>query len=364
MDYTNYSVEDLASDDSFILWVHRAQPEAVKRWDLFLAEHPEMSMKIAQARTLVTNLKHAETLRHSDKDIDALWKKIEDRIDGAGDLPLAYPKKMFSHYYALAAVMCLIFFSVAGWYTLYYGMDITGPPAPGRDVADNDFIEEVNTTGNILRVHLSDGSTVALENNSRLKYKRNFRGEPFRTVFLVGEAFFEVTKDASKPFIVHANEVVTRVLGTSFRVIAPENDGEVIVTVKTGKVSVYALMPGEIEQESQKNGVILLPNQQVTYVRSQDSFGKALVAEPEIVQPTVKESDFTFENTPIKEVFQVLQEAYGVEIIFDEEVLNNCFITAPLGSEPLFEKLKIICRTIGARYETIDARVVITSAGC
>jgi transmembrane sensor len=44
--------------------------------------------------------------------------------------------------------------------------------------------------------------------------------------------------------------------------------------------------------------------------------------------------------------------------------MKNCFLTVPLASEPLFEKLKVICRTVGANYEIIDAKVVITSAGC
>ena len=163
--------------------------------------------------------------------------------------------------------------------------------------------------------------------------------------------------------MVHANEVVTRVLGTSFRVKAPDDGADVVISVKTGKVSVYTESAGS-KSLTQKNAVILLPNQQVTYLREEDVFGKALVADPEILIPSLKRNEFVFENTPVREVFRKLQQAYGVEIIFDEEILNNCFFTAPLGSEPLFEKLEIICRAIGARYETIDAKVVITSTGC
>ena len=44
--------------------------------------------------------------------------------------------------------------------------------------------------------------------------------------------------------------------------------------------------------------------------------------------------------------------------------MKNCFLTVPLGSEPLFQKLKVICRTIGASYEIIDARIVVSSTGC
>lgn len=362
MDYTKYSVEDLASDDSFIQWANRNNSEAEKFWALFILEHPEMRVKAAQARILVLNLRKAEALRQPESQIDAMWQRIENRVERSR-IPYPDSKKVSFFSYAVAAVS-LIFIAAAAWYTFYNGKETFEPSVFESGLSGADFIEEVNTSGNILRVHLSDGSTVALENNSRLKYKTGYRGEPSRVVYLAGEAFFEVAKNPIQPFLVHANEVVTRVLGTSFRVKAPDNDLGVIVSVKTGTVSVYAVDSDEPEEESRKNAVILLPNQQVTYLRDQDSFGKALVPAPEIVLPSIRQSDFAFENTPIRDAFQVLQKAYGIEIIFDEEIMENCFITAPLGSEPLFEKLGIICRTIGARYEIIDARVVITSAGC
>src|SRR5690606_24395231 len=199
--------------------------------------------------------------------------------------------------------------------------------------------------------------------DSRLRYRRGFLEGESREVFLTGTAFFEVARNPAQPFLVNTDDVVTRVLGTSFRIVAPENGSEVVVAVKTGKVSVYS-RKGDPAQTSSTNAVVLLPNQQVTYLRDEEVFGKSLVPAPEIVKPAISEKDFNFENTPIPAVFQILEEAYGVDIIFDEEVMANCFVTAPLGSESLFEKLRIICRAIGARYETIDATVVITSAGC
>lgn len=364
MDYTEYSVEDLASDESFVAWANRCNPIAEQYWDAYLAQHPEMTVKINQARTLVLNLRQAEVRRHTDDQIHEIWSGIQQRIAGESLPPLPASRRAFRPYFAFVAATVIAVMTLVTWYALE-GISIadigTGQAADNRA---NDFIEEVNTSGSVLRVHLSDGSTVSLENGGRLKYKANYRGDPFRTVYLEGEAFFEVAKDPSRPFLVYANDVVTRVLGTSFRVIAPDANTEVTVSVKTGKVSVYALNAGEQPKDAQRNGVILLPNQQVTYIREQATFGKTLVDNPEIVTPSVKETDFTFENTPVTEVFRVLEEAYGIEIIFDEEVMNRCFITAPLGSEPLFEKLKIICRTVGARYETIDARVVVTSTGC
>ncbi len=61
-----------------------------------------------------------------------------------------------------------------------------------------------------------------------------------RDVYLSGEAFFEVTKNPDRPFRVFANEIVTKVLGTSFTVRSFENDTTIQVIVRTGKVTVYS----------------------------------------------------------------------------------------------------------------------------
>lgn len=366
MDYTKYTVEDLAADDSFIHWANGSNADAEKFWDAFIAAHPEMRVTISRARTLVLNLHRVETRDHSEPYIDALWERIEGRVAREADEEVVVSETgaHFPFAYAGAAVVALILAVGATWYGFERVAYHDGSAPAATALAGSDYIEEVNTSGDILRVHLSDGSTVALENNSRLRYKKSFAGEPFRSVYLTGEAFFEVAKDPRQPFLVHTADIVTRVLGTSFRVTAPDDNEAVVVSVKTGKVSVYTVENGKGDDAAQQHAVILLPNQQVTYLRDSDSFGKAIVQEPEILVPTLKAADFTFENTPIKEVFRALQRAYGIEIIFDEEVMSNCFITAPLGAEPLFEKLRVICRTIGARYETIDAKVVITSTGC
>lgn len=364
MDYTKFTVEELASDDSFVHWVNHTDHDAVTFWESFLLKNPQMKLKVAQARALVLNLRQAESIRHSDQQISMLWKGIEERIKHEDGNPLPIRKKKGAILSSALTFVVLTVITFGTWYFLSPGPVERGILSPDQTHAHTDFIEEVNTSGNVLRVHLSDGSIVALENNSRLKYKMNFAGDSSRSVYLTGEAFFEVARHPGQPFLVYSNDVVTRVLGTSFRVKAPDDRANVVVSVTTGKVSVYAVRTEDEENQSQPNAVILMPNQQVTYIRELDAFGKALVSEPRILLPSIQENDFNFENAPVREVLKTLQKAYGIEIIFDEDIMSNCFFTAPLGSEPLFEKLKIICRAIGARYETIDAKVVITSTGC
>ena len=100
------------------------------------------------------------------------------------------------------------------------------------------LIKVVNSGSTAQKVTLQDGSTVILEPGGELRYNETFLNA--REVYLSGDAFFEVTKDASRPFLVYANEITTKVLGTSFRIKANQGEKEIVVAVKTGKVSVMA----------------------------------------------------------------------------------------------------------------------------
>ena len=102
-------------------------------------------------------------------------------------------------------------------------------------------------------------------------------------------------KDPQQPFFVYANEVVTKVLGTSFRVKAYDEGKDVMVSVREGKVSVYSEKNQSAKQniiESEVNGVVLMQNQQVLYKRTDDSFNKTLIETPAIVKESYSAHNF------------------------------------------------------------------------
>lgn len=358
MDYSDCKVEDFASDDLFIRWVADNDADAARFWEAYLLEHPDTAEKIEMARMLVLALVERQAEAGVAERVDRSWEQIQQRIK---------PSESFAWWKIAASVSVIALLGFA-WYFVQSGYFQVSSDEPGIVSSEGrNFVEKVNTTGKTIAVNLSDGSVVHLENNSRLKYFEDYSNEPFREVYLTGEAFFEIAKNPQQPFFVYANEVVTKVLGTSFRVKAYDNEESVVVSVREGKVSVYSAKrpkKGGDTIEAEVNGVVLVPNQKVHYQRADDSFNKTLVDVPEVIREEVLKLDFEFRSTPVKEVFEVLAEAYGVEIIFDEQVLENCYLTVPLGDEPLFEKLKIVCSTIDATYELIDANIVISSSGC
>ncbi|MDJ1505755.1 FecR family protein [Xanthocytophaga agilis] len=375
MDYTHYTIEDFASDQSFINWVHQSDPWAIAYWEQYLDGHPEIATKVDQARILVLNLKRAQETNQDPVIIDALWDKIQARTEAktqihiSSDTEKPRTRSASQIRFLAAASVLLLCLCVMVWFVIR--QDTTKPRSDlyvYHNSVKGEYQEQVNQTGKPVKVLLSDGSVIVLENKSRLKYKTDYTNDSTRDVYLLGNAFFEVAKNPYKPFIVHSNEVFTKVLGTSFHIEAPEDGKNIVVSVKTGKVSVYTLktdanvVPTSITNS--KEGVTLLPNQCVSYQRTEQSFNKMIVDSPQVLNAKITQADFTFENTPIAEVFKTLEAAYGIEIMFNAETMKNCFLTAPMGNESLFEKVKIICQTIGASYEVIDAKVIITSSGC
>jgi transmembrane sensor len=218
-------------------------------------------------------------------------------------------------------------------------------------------VENSSSTSQV--INLRDGSRITLKSGSRLKFPDPFHSA-YREVYLDGEAFFEVARDPARPFMVYANEVVTQVLGTSFTV-STFQPNKVTVAVKTGSVSVYK----QSEKSNAEKQVILTPNQKVVYDKSADQAVRMLVAEPKVIVPLEELTKMRFEEAPVAEIFQAIEKAYGVDILFDEQLLSGCSLTTFLVDETLYARLDIVCKTIGATYKVnADMQIVIESTGC
>jgi ferric-dicitrate binding protein FerR (iron transport regulator) len=231
--------------------------------------------------------------------------------------------------------------------------------------------ETVNNSANPLTISLEDGSRVTLDPGSKVSYPTHFsdarRDGGRREVFLSGKAFFDIAKDPSRPFFVYANELVTKVLGTSFTVRSYANEQEVSVAVKTGKVAVFSREDPEVADKRstrELTGVVIEPNQQVVFVRKTIKITKSLIPEPEVVANAGTAPHFEFDEAPVSAVFTALQSAYGIDIIYDKHIMDECPITATLTEMSLYEKLDLICKAVDASYKSIDGRIVVEGKGC
>ena len=227
------------------------------------------------------------------------------------------------------------------------------------------------STDKTMDVVLADGSKVELQPNSTIYYSKEFAAKK-REVILEGEAFFKVTKDPSKPFLVYYHHIVTKVLGTSFNIRTLDKTGNLEVAVKTGKVQVFEnekfVHVGKIAK-----AVIITPNQKVIYNTANENFEKTIVENPapialvettEEKNGTSKKGNFVYNRYKLMDIFKEMSVQYGIEIIPENENFNNCLFTGDLNSQDLITKLKIICLTVNANYETIGTQIIIKGKGC
>ncbi|UFH54509.1 FecR family protein [Spirosoma sp. KNUC1025] len=370
-EYRNLEPEELAADSSFQRWTLDNDPVAGAFWTEWLAENPDQKELVDKAHFLLTTIhtqfeqRISEQVPLSDleiqQEISQLYKSLETRKPE----PVRWIHFTPMQYGMAASLLMLL--GLFGWYVLQQA-------STKKEVTYQELVAQVksplaevkNTTDKPMVVNLPDRSTILLYPKSQISYARQFSGIK-REVYLSGEAFFEVSKNPSRPFYVYANSLVTKVLGTSFMVQTNESTKEVKVVVKTGKVSVYAQeqVPSPSQKEDYKlGGTVLTPNQQVVFSAEDTRLVRSLVKEPALLEKDAQKQMFAFKRTPIAEVFATLEKAYSIKIIFDEEAMKDCYLTASLADEPLFDKLDLICHTINAHYDQLDAYIVVDSKGC
>ncbi len=368
--YHDYCLEDFVLDARFQQWVRYQQPTDSGFWETYIENNPQQSNDIKRAQTLLQSVYHRYESRLDDAEIafeiqklvtKARASKSEDQPNNIDEAPIVTfsPQKRFVWVWRVAAAIVL---GLSWWY-----WTSQSPVSQYEQMVEGQsLIEKTNQTTQWQAVTLSDGSKVMLEPNARLSFAQQFSPDK-REVYLSGSAFFEVTKDPKRPFLVYANELVTKVIGTSFMIKAPDNEQETTVEVKEGRVSVFRKtdlqnLKTDIGQESK--GLVLTANQKVVFESESSRMTKTLRDTPEIVTPAAELPSFEFRNTPVSEVLTILEKAYQVDILFDEELLAGCPLTATLTDQPLFEKLTIICQAIEAQYEVLDGQIVVQSKGC
>lgn len=232
-----------------------------------------------------------------------------------------------------------------------------------------DMNERVNTSRQPVKIEMEEGSIITLQPGSSIHYPAHFLPGK-REIFLDGDAFFEVTKNASRPFFVYNKNIITHVLGTSFNVKVNPGTRQVEVSVRSGRVEVYENKPdNKVAPVKRDNGVILLPNQKVVYYQDTRQFVPALADVP---LPIIKEfndkktpaESFVFDETPMQTVLAAIEKSYGIEILVEKENMYKCLFTGDVSGQDLYSKLDIICQAVQSAYEVKGTKILIKGNGC
>ncbi|MEJ1242255.1 FecR domain-containing protein [Chryseolinea sp. T2] len=364
-DFLSYTATDFARDADFLKWVKypSENPAITAFWESWLKENPSKREQVEDARQLIFAILEYN-YRPSDETQAEIWSKIRTtlHIDNQPVEVKETERKTRTLFWVKIAAAAS-FLVVATFGTTYF-LAGRNTELPMALEAKPVFIKEENRGTSPRTVVLKDGTSIILQPQSFIQVPKDFIGDQ-REVYLTGEAFFEVKRDPTRPFLVHTNEIVTRVLGTSFNVKGFENEN-VTVRVKTGKVSVFKAKDKEKatgDDDAVVEGVVLSPNQQVVYDRVKMSLSKSLIEDP-VMLGTKPRYHFEFKDEPVINVFKEIEEAYGVHIVYDAEVLANCKLNASISDVPLYDKLRLICIAINAQYELLDSQIVVYGKGC
>ncbi|MBA4166993.1 MAG: FecR family protein [Chitinophagaceae bacterium] len=293
------------------------------------------------------------------------WHTIQTHIrhgEKTGRLPVGIPQRRIIPVWPvlrIAAVVLLVFTILV----LFQSRRGDPPVIASHSSAAHPEMNYVMNEGKTAKqVVLPDGSKVALAQGSRISYAQSFNLVQ-RDIYLQGEAFFNVRPDNHRPFLVHSDEVVTRVLGTSFTVTARPGEKNIIVAVHTGKVSVVTPRKQSdiLKTDSE---TILTPNQQMVYNRSAFTSSKSLVKVPQPVLSTDEIKRVRFEEAPVADIFEALEKMYSVHIAFDEKIFRKCVLTTSISDGDIFSRIDIICKAINATYTVQNATIVIDGSGC
>lgn len=201
------------------------------------------------------------------------------------------------------------------------------------------------TQGIVKTDTLSDGSVITLNRNSLLRYPEKFSGKQRQVWLTKGEAFFKISPDKTKPFLIHTGNTLIRVVGTSFNV---KNKGGVIeVIVETGIVEVsrngamVSLHPGEKVLVKQNSGQLHKENT------------------PDLLYNYYRSKVFIADDTPLWRMVQVLNEAYDSHIIIGRKELNDLPLNTTFKNEPLDNVLTVISRTFKIRIERKHKQIIL-----
>ncbi|WPV00866.1 FecR domain-containing protein [Mucilaginibacter sp. cycad4] len=262
-----------------------------------------------------------------------LKKQFFDRLSSVIDKP--EQRKIISWkpatvYRVAAGIVLLMTVGIAYWLT-----------GNNKNERTQQLVTVSNRENFTHKIVLSDGTRVWLNPNSSISYNKSNFSDSSREVTMTGEAFFDVSHDAAKPFRVTSGNIITRVLGTAFNITAYKNEKNINVLLVRGRVQV----------SSGSQHLVLTPGQLLSYNNSSTNI------DVHNVQVDGKMDAFTsgkmvFDNIPLSTAINRIADAYAVHIDFkDSSLLKNKMITGAYTRNTADEVLRRVLFIHGLKFK-------------
>lgn len=264
-----------------------------------------------------------------------LFRQIQEKIQPGAKAVAMRRRTVYAGFRQIAATLLLMLATGLGIY--FHTV---------RQLAMPDMVVAVEK-GQKASVTLPDGSRVWVNSDSRLTYGSRFNAKE-RILQLEGEAYFEVTPDKDRPFIVETNRLSVQALGTSFDVKNYEEEDQISTVLMTGKVKV----------ESDKDCIFLEPNEKVTFNKTTGSMRKSTI-EDAGGYADWKFNLLSFRAETFERIVHTLERHYNTRIVFESESLKKYRFTGSIGNTSLESVLQILSLTSPLAYEVKDSLIVL-----
>ena len=207
----------------------------------------------------------------------------------------------------------------------------------------------VTSKGEKSYLQLPDGTRVWLNSCTTLEYAENY-GHSNRSIYFDGEAYFEVAKNKDLPFVVKANGIDVKAIGTAFNVSAYMEDSQLTTTLFNGKV---AVQPTLTKQE-----VLLEPNQVAVYDKSRNKIEVVPYDKKQFAQ--WRGGFLSFEMMYLQDITKLLERNYNVVFRYENQGIKKLRFSGSFrNNEDLSEILNVIKTNTGIRYQILKDTIVI-----
>lgn len=329
MSYTGMPIDDDLLVKYLVGEATPAEVEAIQNW---IAASPANRQEYDNFKLIWDESRQIASTKNLDE--DAAYLRLQKRISNTVTTPTqpARIHKMKTSWWVGIAASLLLICTVA-WLTISHYYD-------NRNIAFIKIESEAKT-----RVQtLPDGSVVTLNSHSTLIYPEKFTGK-IRPVTMLGEAFFKVTPDKTKPFIIRVNGVTVRVVGTSFNI--KSRDGKTQVIVETGIVNV----------SEKKKSVNLNPGEKV-FVTGKDGLQTKESIKGRLYNYYATH-ELVCDETPLHELVSSLNEVYDAHIVIGNKAIASLPITTVFKDQSLDQVLLVISETFKIKVERGKKGIVL-----
>lgn len=264
---------------------------------------------------------------------DLAWEKLQNKI-GEKKIKKLNPSFNWKQVLRIAALVAIVVGSF--WY-----LNSNSEMKENQLMASNEI---VNFT-------FSDSSKIVLNENSKITYPEEFNSKE-RKVKLSGEAYFSITPNKEKPFVIEVDNALVKVLGTSFVVKEMKEESLVKVKVESGKVLFAYKNESVILTKGMSASLDLKTEKIEVNSNSDENIG------------AWRSQKLLFKSTNLKEVISQIENLYEVEIKVENQEILNCELSATFENETLEDVLMIIESTFGFEIISADNVLLIKGNGC